>query len=189
MNYSKMHYNSGRSKIRQMLRVLAMQKMRLIGWLLIGATAILVGRGYGYATSITNRSGINTRPAGAPKPVSALVQDEPTAVNGYPGSTETPAPATSEAYPAIQSSPAPAGTVTPYPGGTASDDSSPTPVPIIGEETETATTPEAAGGGRQINAQQATRGRLFLWGGFVVALLLFMTGIAGSIVLFMRRQG
>lgn len=166
-----------------------MQKMRLIGWLLLGATAILLVRGYGHATSITNRSGIDTRPAGAPQPVLALVQDEPTAVNGYPGPTLTPAPAASDAYPASQPSPAPVDTITPYPAVPAGDDSSPTPVPIIGDETETAIAPETAAGSQQINTRQATRGRLFLWGGFIVALLLFMTGVAGSIVLFMRRRG
>ena len=168
-----------------------MPKIRIIGWLLIGATAILLVHGYGHAASITNRSGINSRLTGADatQPVLALVQDEPTAVNGYPGPTETPAPATGDAYPASQPSPPPADTVTPYPAGTAGDDSSPTPVPIIGDETETAIAPEAAANSQQINARQTMSGRLFLWGGFIVALLLFMTGVAGSIVLFMRRRG
>jgi len=166
-----------------------MQEMRLIGWLLISATAILLGHGYSHANSITNSANVATPPAGTTEPVLVLVQDEPTAVNGYPGPTDTTPPAGTEAYPAVQPSPPPAGTVAPYPAATAGDASSPTPIPIIGEETEAATAPEAAANGQQINTQQALRGRLFLWGGFIVALFIFITGVAGSIVLFMRRRG
>ena len=220
-----------------------MQKMRLIGWLFLGAAAIFLGRGQSHAApranvelvyfvaipldsgvklqwstateletagfkiwrnqhgayadsaalidgnSSSRRADTATRPAvaGAARQVLALAQDEPTVVNGYPGSTGTPPDAT-EAYPAAQPSPLPADTVTPYPAVPAGAESSPPPVSIIGDETEAANASQPAANGQPINTRQALRGRLFLWGGFIVALLLFVTGVAGSIVLFMRRR-
>ena len=149
-----------------------------------GSAAVIDGN------SSSRRADTATRPAvaGASGQVLALVQDEPTAVNGYPGSTGTP-PEVTEAYPAVQPSPLPADTFTPYPAVPAGAESSPPPVSIIGDETEAGTSLETAANDQQVSALQARRGRIFLWGGFIVALLLFVTGVAGSIVLFMRRRG
>lgn len=161
-----------------------MQKIRLTGWLFAGALAILL-------LSPTTGSGTAARLAGesSPDPVLLFVQDEPTAVNGYPGPAETSPLSTTEAYPAVQTPPAPADTTMPYPAVTTEVESTPLPVPIIGEEVESTAAPETAALSQQANAGQAVRGRLFLWGGFIVALLLFATGIAGAIVLFTRRRG
>lgn len=79
---------------------------------------------------------------------------------------------------------------TPYPGDQAQPAAggSPTRVAVIGSA------PGYAGDASLTNpeAQPAagdSRGTLFLWVGFIVALLIFITGIIGSIILYTRKSG
>lgn len=56
---------------------------------------------------------------------------------------------------------------------------SPLDFPPAAVPAQTATTPEVP--------TQSSSGLLFLWGGFTAALLIFITAVVGSVVLFARR--
>ncbi|HEX6383345.1 MAG TPA: hypothetical protein VF177_01625 [Anaerolineae bacterium] len=180
-----------------------MQKARLIYPLVIAALASLLWSNHANSNFLSISQSADTFTATFAKVASinenstqstagqrmpALVQDEPTAVNGYPGPAETPPPATLEGYPAVQSSPQPAVTSS-DPVAPATIEGGAPPIPIIGEQSETLSGSETAASSREASPRQATQGRVFLWGGFIVALLLFITAVAGSIVLFTRQRG
>ena len=140
----------------------------------------------------------------------ALVVNTPSATNPGAGSAdtarlvlaqeETPAPA----YPGPDASPAPGVTTeegaanpselpptlipltdpTPYPAVTIPP--LPPTIGVVGDGGEAApsltATPLPAASGAII------RGRLFLWAGFIIALLIFLAGVVGAIVLYQRQR-
>lgn len=165
-----------------------MQKLQAIAWLFASAATILVAVGPQLYTS-TGDISISSPVESGPPQVFSLAQVEPTAIDNNSIPTETPPPSTTDAYPAAQPSPASVETVSPYPAGTTAPDNNPPPFSIIGNEIESTTVPEAASTNQPASTQQALRGRLLLWSGFIVALLLFATSVAGAIVLFMRQRG
>ncbi len=62
-----------------------------------------------------------------------------------------------------------------------------TPVPI-GSQTIQGTTNGNTAEGNQSSQQDPGRGLLFVWLGFFATLLVFLTSVIGSIVLFTRRN-
>jgi len=124
----------------------------------------------------------------------ALAQPEPTS-EGYPG-PDSPTPADDSGYPAGQPptlTVAPPISSSPYPAGQVDEPLSPvegeetinhTPVPVIGSQ---------SGPGEQlVNATpapgEATIGRVYLWGGCLLALAIFIAAVIGSIKLFSRKR-
>lgn len=97
--------------------------------------------------------------------------------SGAPAETPSPTPAPENVVYA-QDAAAPAGT---------------TPRPINGQQ-RLNTQPQnersgsAAAATATPNPDVVNRGRLFLWGGFLLALLVFAASIIGSIILFTRKQ-
>lgn len=91
--------------------------------------------------------------------------------DGYPGVTATAVSSADEVYP----------------NDTANNDTVATPVPVIGSSqgytgTES-DTPNTTNG-----TASTSQGQIFLWLGFIVALLIFITGLIGSIILFTRKS-
>ncbi|MFQ5398406.1 MAG: hypothetical protein ACE5E7_02285 [Anaerolineae bacterium] len=121
-------------------------------------------------------------------------QQEATAESGYPGPTATTPPVVEDnSYPAQQEPAATNSSAAPssYPAG--SSKSNPpngigqsNSLPVVGGDTGA---PSDAGGAttQSTDASEANRGRFFLWGGFIIALLIFITSIVGSILLYTRR--
>lgn len=62
-----------------------------------------------------------------------------------------------------------------------------TPVPI-GSQTNQGLTSDNTAEGNQSSQQDSGRGLLFVWLGFFATLLVFLTSVIGSIVLFTRRN-
>lgn len=71
-----------------------------------------------------------------------------------------------------------------YPNNTVIGNVTNTPVPVIGSAQET----ESEQTSNSDNSGSSTQGRVFLWLGFIVALLIFATGLIGSILLFARKS-
>lgn len=61
------------------------------------------------------------------------------------------------------------------------------PVPVIGSSTGAADTQADEPTDISASGNATTQGRAFLWMGFIVALLIFTTGLIGSILLFTRK--
>lgn len=140
------------------------------------------------ATATATRS----LPTTTPSPESDTSQPPPDTVAAFAQGTEGtayPAPITPEpnannaAYPANQPPTLAPPDPTSYP--TASDTDPLPTMAIIGSQTEESA-PESASPSAE--AADAVRGRIFLWVGFVIALLIFITGVAGSIILYRRRR-
>jgi hypothetical protein len=121
-----------------------------------------------------------------------VVQDEPalppiqtTPENGYPAPPTPVQPVTDEAYP--EGTPVPPTPLPPtaYPASIESgSDPTPTTVSIIGET--------AADGNEEepvvAPPENAGSGRIYLWGGFLMGILIFITAVIGAIILFTRRN-
>lgn len=158
-------------------------------------------------TTILTTSGTNTATSagGFLGPQIAQAQEEPTAESEtvspaddpYPGlgpnvSDEAGGEPGEESYPPGQTSPIPVqpestAFVTP---SSATNGGPATPVPVIGSQTRVAYQPPT----NQTQTENvptmetATGGRLYLWGGFIAALILFSSSILGSIILFTRNR-
>lgn len=154
-------------------------------------------------TAVSNSGNQVTNPQPTPtraNPVPTATPD--TAVNDAPLAAavalaqgeETPLPIAAAAlqtgYPGTDNAGSASDNPTPYPPEQATPTAAPTQtrVAVIGSApgydgavgTDAQTQPAAAGNGR---------GTLFLWLGFIVALLIFITGVIGSIVLYTRKSG
>lgn len=77
-----------------------------------------------------------------------------------------------------------------YPDNTTSNEPVSTPIAVIGSnpgytgtDSDTSTNPPSSSGTTSSN-----EGQIFLWLGFIVALLIFITGVIGSIILFTRKS-
>lgn len=104
---------------------------------------------------------------------------------GYPP-PDTPAPLpTEEAYPGgrplptIQANPAPI---------TADNGVQPPTRAVIGGQNGEGTVANSAYPSDAAASNDAARGRLFLWTGFILALLIFIGGVIGSIALYRRKR-
>jgi len=104
----------------------------------------------------------------------------------------TPPTVEDSSYPAQQAPAATIASAAPsYPAGS-SNSNPPNGVgqsnspPVVGGD---AGTPSDANSdaAQSTGTNQASRGRFFLWGGFIIALLIFITSIVGSILLYTRR--
>lgn len=116
-------------------------------------------------------------PLESSSPESGVVLAQETETSPYPApTTAVPIPG-GEITPADQT-PIP----TAYPPGFTN--ATPTVV-IIGNQTESTRLSEAAPSPSPAN--EAAPGRIFLWIGFIVSLLIFITGISGAIVLYRRK--
>lgn len=99
---------------------------------------------------------------------------------GYPPPAEaTPFPQTGDSEPLIV-------TVQPYPEPDSGQDPA-VPVPI-GIQSGDEATQTALAEPVIATAQEANRGLIYLWMGFLATFLVFLTSVAGSIVLFTRRN-
>jgi len=153
-------------------------------------------------TAVPNTTGSDTRttnPA-TPRPTSTAASTNEAVLNddafgaavalAQGEETPVPAPPVDSGYPATDTTTSSDTEVSPsYPPEETLGTAVPTQtrmavigsVPGYDSALATGTQPQSAPGG--------SRGTLFLWLGFIVALLIFVTGVIGSIVLYTRKSG
>jgi hypothetical protein len=109
--------------------------------------------------------------------IAAQGEPEATPPEGYPGPTQSASPDDADGvFPPSPTS------IAPYPAGTGAMMA--TPVPIIGsQQGQAQPTPIA-----DTTPNQVLLGRIYLWGAFIIAALIFITAVIGSIILFTRKR-
>lgn len=114
--------------------------------------------------------------------VASALEEEPESIALSPAQAAPPA---QEGYPEAPTAVSDAPTA--YPQETNSLSAAPemtaTTVPVIGGQGYTGAQNQNPG-----SAAANNRGTIFLWLGFIIALLIFVTGIIGSILLFVRKS-
>ncbi len=125
-------------------------------------------------------------------PFSGIVPGVQSVSAQEPDATPYPAPTTTIQQPDRANESDPGGQPQPQAAAPALDE--PTPYPVT-TNINTAPTVAVIGYGIEITptpepppsaSSQAVQGRLFLWVGFIIALLIFATGVIGSIILYQR---
>lgn len=149
------------------------------------------------ATQIAPAATPTTRPAAPPTSTSTSGQvlaqtlPTPTGPSGYP---EPENDDTDEPADIDQSPTAEPGSVSPYPEGASDETTSPT---LLTTPSNNVQSPAVIGGNQVTPTAPAalteagdagSTGRIFLWIAFLAAILIFIAGVAGSIILFTRQR-
>ena len=125
---------------------------------------------------------VETEPA-QEEPAAPPLQTTPE--DSYPA-PPTPLPVAEEAYPEGAEAPPTPLPPTAYPEGFVTNTPPPQPtIAVIGEtDGETSDTELVVA-----ESENSTSGRIYLWGGFLMGILIFVTAVIGAIILFTRRNG
>jgi hypothetical protein len=138
-----------------------------------------------------SQSATGTASAESPPPSGALtgvpvaiaqVQPQSTPDDGYPGLTPVPLVTEESSYPPGQVPPVVSPNLTPYPAGEGSNRSD--SVSVIGSDQEGQEDESIVS---QVTSEQL-EGRVYLWVGFIIALIIFVASVIGSIHLFTRKR-
>jgi hypothetical protein len=147
------------------------------------------------AVPVTNNTTTNNvvgNPTARPtQPANDTADNGPLVASALAQAEETPQPSPTDAvgYPGASASDADPLAPTAYPGDQATATLAPTAtgVAVIGNAPGYGGASNSGGSTAANSGSQS--GNLFLWLGFIVALLIFFTGIVGSIILYTRKSG